>query len=76
MVEGGEWIMENASSWNTPLLMVHARPDQLTDFAASEAFAAKAQSCTFIPFEGCEHEIHNDCHRADVYKRMACLLMS
>jgi len=68
MVEGGEWIMDNAQNWTTPLLLVHARPDQLTDFAASEAFAAKAQNSTFIPFDDCEHEIHNDCHRADVYK--------
>ena len=68
MVEGGEWIIENAGRWTQPLLIVHAREDQLTDFSASEAFAAKAQNCTFIPYENCEHEIHNDCHRADVYK--------
>ncbi len=68
MVEGGEWILENAQNWTQPLLIVHARKDQLTDFAASQAFAAKAQNCTFIPYEDCEHEIHNDCHRADVYK--------
>jgi len=68
MVEGGEWILENAQNWTQPLLLVHAREDQLTDFAASEAFAAKAPNCTFKAYEDCEHEIHNDCHRADVYK--------
>jgi len=68
MVEGGECILENAQNWTRPLLLVHARQDQLTDFAASEAFAAKAQNCTFKAYEDCEHEIHNDCHRADVYK--------
>ena len=68
MVEGGEWIMENAANWKTPLLIVHAREDQLTAFAASQAFAEKAQKCSFIPYENCEHEIHNDCHRAHVYK--------
>lgn len=68
MVEGGEWILENAQNWTRPLLLVHARQDQLTDFAASEAFATKAQNCTFKAYEDCEHEIHNDCHRADVYK--------
>ena len=68
MVEGGEWILENAQNWTRPLLLVHARQDQLTDFAASEAFADKAQNCTFKAYEDCEHEIHNDCHRADVYK--------
>ena len=68
MVEGGEWVLENAQNWTQHLLIVHARDDQLTDFSASESFAAKAQNCTFIPYEDCEHEIHNDCHRADVYK--------
>ena len=67
MVEGGEWVLDNAPNWTKPLLIVHARGDQLTDFAASQAFAAKAQNCTFMPYEDCEHEIHNDCHRADVY---------
>lgn len=76
MVEGGEWIMENAQNWNMPLLIVHAREDQLTDFTTSEAFAAKAQNCTFIPFEDCEHEIHNDCHRADVYEATADFIES
>jgi len=68
MVESGEWIMENAANWKPPLLIVHAREDQLTDFSASQAFAAKAPNCTFKAYEDCEHEIHNDCHRADVYK--------
>ena len=68
MVEGGEWIMENAANWKPPLLIVHAREDQLTDFSASEAFAAKAPNCTFKAYEDCEHEIHNDCHRDNVYK--------
>lgn len=76
MVEGGEWILENAATWNRPLLLVHAREDQLTDFAASEAFAAKAQNCTFKAYEDCEHEIHNDCHRADVYKAAADFIES
>ena len=68
MVEGGEWIMDNAAKWNAPLLIVHAREDQLTAFDASQAFAVKASNCTFIPYDNCEHEIHNDCHRAHVYK--------
>ena len=67
MVDGGEWVMENAANWTTPLLVVHAREDQLTQFEASEVFAAKAQNCIFKAYDDCEHEIHNDCHRMDVY---------
>jgi len=76
MVEGGEWILENAKTWEKPLLIVHSRQDQLTDCAASQDFAATAQNCTFIPYENCEHEIHNDCHRADVYKQAADFIES
>lgn len=71
MVQGGEWIADNAAHFKTPLLIVHAREDQLTEFAASEAFAAAAPNATFKPYEDCEHEIHNDCHRDDVYKTAA-----
>ena len=71
MVEGGEWIADNAANWQKPLLIVHAREDQLTDFSASEAFAAQAPDCSFKAYENCEHEIHNDTPRADVYKAAA-----
>jgi alpha-beta hydrolase superfamily lysophospholipase len=71
MVEGGEWIADNASNWKKPLFIAHAREDQLTAFSASEAFAAKAQNATFMPYEDCEHEIHNDCHRDHIYKAMS-----
>lgn len=76
IVEGGEWIRENAQSWAKPLLLVHSREDRLTRFSASEAFAAKAQNCTFIPYEDCEHEIHNDCHREHLYKAMSDFIES
>ena len=76
MVEGGEWIKDNAAQFKKPLLIVHAREDQLTAFAASEAFAAQAPNCTFKAYEDCEHEIHNDCHRNDVYKTAADFIES
>ncbi len=71
IIDGGAWVSEQASQWHWPLLLMHARKDQLTSFKASEAFAAKAQNCTFIPFENCEHEIHNDVTREAVYTSMA-----
>lgn len=76
MVEGGEWVSQNAARWNKPLLLVHAREDQLTDFTASQSFAEKAKNCSFKGYENCEHEIHNDCHRADVYKTTADFIES
>jgi len=74
MVEGGEWISENAKNWTTPLLLVHARDDQLTRFESSETFAKTAENCRFIAYENCEHEIHNDTPRADVYAEMTAFI--
>jgi len=70
MVKGGHWVLEQARDWTLPLLLVHARQDQLTAFSASEAFANRAQNCEFIAFDNVEHEIHNDTSRADVYQAM------
>ena len=67
MVRGGEWVAENAGAWTQPLLIIHSRDDKLTQFVGSEAFADSAQNCTFLPFENCEHEIHNDVTREDFY---------
>ncbi len=67
IIEGGEWVAENAANWRAPLLLMHARQDKLTRFDSSVEFAAKAQNCTFIPFENCEHEVHNDVTRDQVY---------
>ena len=67
MIEGGQWVLDNADKWTTPLLIMHARNDQLTDFFASEAFAGAANNCQFVAYENVEHEIHNDTSRDDVY---------
>ncbi len=67
IVEGGEWNVANAEKWQAPLLMLHSRDDKLTQFAGSEEFASKAQNCTFLPLQDCEHEIHNDVSRDVVY---------
>lgn len=68
LVDTGQNILDRRSEWKTPLLLLHAREDQLTAFSASEAFAEAAQNCTFVPFENCEHEMHNDTTRDEFYK--------
>lgn len=70
IIEAGEQILENAAAWTKPLRLWHAKGDQLTDFTASEAFAAKAQNCHFTAFEDVEHEMHNDACREAVYGLM------
>ncbi len=71
IIEAGENVLAQAEDWNAPLLLWHANGDQLTDFTASQSFAAKAQNCSFTAFEDCEHEMHNDNCRADVYSLMS-----
>lgn len=70
MLGGGEWVLSQAENWNVPLLLLHAKDDQLTSFASSENFASRAKNCTFRGYENCQHEIHNDVARAEVYNEM------
>lgn len=67
MIGAGEEALTQAHDWNKPLRLWHAKGDQLTDFAATESFAAKAENCDFTAFENVEHEVHNDTSRAAVY---------
>lgn len=67
IIENGEALTERASDWALPLLMVHATDDQLTDFAASQAFGVAARA-DFRPFPDVEHELHNDTSRAAIYQ--------
>lgn len=70
MIEAGQDTLGKAKSWRIPLLLMHARNDQLTAFSGSEIFAKEAQNCQFIPFDNVEHEMHNDSSRQDVYAAM------
>lgn len=69
-VEVGERIAARAEEWSTPLLLMHAKGDQLTSFEASETFAEKAQNVTFMAFEDSEHEMHHDKPREKVIQEM------
>lgn len=71
IIDGGEWVGDNAERWEAPLLLMHAKADKLTQFAATETFAAKAKNCTFMAMEYCEHEMHNDVVKDDIINAMA-----
>ena len=70
MIKAGEEALTHADKWTKPLRLWHAKGDQLTDFAAAESFAAKAENCDFTAFENVQHEMHNDTSRAAVYALM------
>lgn len=76
LIDAGQFALKQAKDWDTPLLMLHSREDQLTDFTASQDFAARAQNCDFHPFETVAHEMHNDSSRDDVYALMADFILA
>ena len=69
-VEAGKRVAASASDWTLPLLLMHAKGDQLTDFTASETFALSAKNVTFNAFGTSEHEMHHDTPRDDVVRLM------
>ncbi len=61
LIQGGEYAMENASSFSLPLLIMHGSGDRITSFEASEAFANNVPGdVTWKAWEGYFHEIHNE----------------
>lgn len=65
--QAGLWAMQNAASLSLPLLLLHGSGDKLTSFAASHEFARRAgKNCTFLPWEGLYHELHNEREREQV----------
>lgn len=69
-VEAGERIQTKASEWDRPLLLMHAKGDQLTDYDSSADFSKTAQNVTFKTFENSEHEMHHDTPRDHVLAAM------
>ena len=70
MIENGEIVLSRAENFSRPILLVHAKNDQLTASSASEEFASRAPNCDLHIFENCEHELHNDIARSEVYGLM------
>lgn len=67
MVETGERLVKQAEDWDRPLLLMHSKADQLTQFERSEEFAKTAKQVEFHPFETSQHEMHNDAPRVQIY---------
>ena len=73
-VEAGERIEASAAHWSLPLLLMHARGDQLTAFEKSETFAKTAANVSFKAYDDCEHEMHHDIVRDDVIAEMIAFI--
>ena len=65
---------DNGGSKGKPWLLMHGTDDRICDFKGSQALYARTpENCTFIPWEGYYHEIHNgneSVRGEEVIKRM------
>ncbi|WP_168123615.1 alpha/beta hydrolase [Paenibacillus sp. HB172176] len=65
----GEWLLQQSSAVNLPMLFVHGTADRVTSYVASERMAAKqGSSCTWVPWKDGYHELHNDKDRVRFLK--------
>jgi alpha-beta hydrolase superfamily lysophospholipase len=62
MFSNGDWIIENASKFNLPLLLLQGEKDHIVSLEKTKLFAEKvpASLITFKIFPGLYHEMHNE----------------
>ncbi|RKQ69015.1 alpha-beta hydrolase superfamily lysophospholipase [Litorimonas taeanensis] len=70
----GQSISDRAGLWSKPLLLMHAKEDQLTSFQGSESFAEAGRNIVFRAYENSEHEMHHDTPRAEVLSEMIAFI--
>ncbi len=70
-IETNRWTLENASKFNTPLLLMHGKADHLAYPKGSQEFAsALKEKCTLMLWDNLYHEIHNEPEQNEVLKTM------
>lgn len=72
IADGGPQVVEHASHWTVPTLLMYAGADRLVNPQGSRAFAAAApaQVVQSHCFEGLYHEIYNELESKPVYERL------
>ncbi len=76
IVDGGEFVRENAARWAVPTLLLFAGSDRCVAPAGSKAFAAAAPASvlTAREFAPLFHEIFNEPEQADVFAALGAWL--
>lgn len=71
LIDGAQQVLEQASAWHSPLLLMHGSEDRLSGIRGAEQFAEKASGgVTYKRWEGFYHEIHNEPQKAEVVQTM------
>jgi len=67
--QSGHWVLEHASEFSLPLLIMHGGADKITSVKASSEFANKiSENCTLKIWDGLYHEIHNEPEKEEFFK--------
>ena len=72
VTDAGQWTLAHAGELRRPVLVMHGTADRVTSAEASARFAAAAppQLCTWVPWEGLYHELHNEYEGPEVVDRV------
>ncbi len=66
-----DYILEHASKWNLPLLVVHGTGDRIIAHRGSKQLTDQINGdVTYTPYEGGYHELHHDVHREAVLEEI------
>jgi alpha-beta hydrolase superfamily lysophospholipase len=70
-IEAIQKVLDNAASWQLPLLLMHGTEDRVVSINGTEAFYQIAKGdITYLRWEGLYHEIHNEPEKAQVLQKM------
>ncbi len=64
---GGINALSVAEQVKTPTLLLHGDADGVTSYNRSVEFASKSSNCSFVPFSGLFHELHNEAANDKVF---------
>lgn len=66
------WVLDHASEFSLPLLLMHGKADVLAFPSSSmEVAAALKEKCTLVLWDDAYHELHNEPEKGEVFKTMS-----
>ena len=75
MIENGDIVLGRAAQMTLRTLVMHAVDDQLTAAGGSKHYAELSPVCALHVLEGCQHEMHNDVTRPQIYGLMSAFIL-
>lgn len=76
IIDAGNWAIENASSTENPILLLHGTDDQIIDYMGSKDFAKKTKLAELVLIDGGYHELHKDLEKDKVLRTIVKWIQS